>query len=53
MTPAQAVVFLEDTMAAAGKLDPVLVDLYVDFLRTQNVVVPEDRGFEFKVKQAR
>lgn len=48
MTPSQAVVFLEDTMAAQGKLDPVLVDLYVDYLRAQCVEVPSDRGFLHK-----
>jgi hypothetical protein len=37
-------------MAAAGKLDPVLVDLYIDFLRSQGVTVPEDRGFDHKIK---
>jgi hypothetical protein len=52
MTSSEAVVFLEDTMACAGKLDPVLVDLYIDFLRTQGVALPEDRGFDHKVKLA-
>ena len=49
MSPSQAVVFLEETMVAEGKLDPVLVDLYVDFLRVQGVEVPDDRGFTFKI----
>jgi len=48
MTPTEAVIFLEDTMVAEGKLDPVLVDLYIDFLRTQAIDVPADRGFQFK-----
>lgn len=48
MTPAQAVVFLEDTMVAQGKLDPVLVDLYIDYLRAQCLDVPVDRGFHYK-----
>ena len=50
MTPAEAVAFLEDTMVAAGKLDPLLVDLYVDDLRLRGVEVPADRGYEFKTK---
>jgi len=48
MTPAQAVVFLEETMVAQGKLDPVLVDLYTDYLRAQGQEVPADRGFSYK-----
>ncbi len=52
MTPSQAAVFLEDTMAAQGKLDPVLVDLYIDFLRTQGKEVPADRGFAVKAARA-
>lgn len=52
MSPALAVVFLEDTMAAQGKLDPVLVDLYIDFLRTQKRDVPDDRGFLFKTRHS-
>jgi hypothetical protein len=50
MTSAQAAVFLEDTMAAGGKLDPVLVDLYIDFLRTQGVEVPDDRGLRHRIR---
>lgn len=50
MTPAQAVVFLEETMAAQGRLDPVLVDLYTDYLRSAGVEVPADRGFSHKLK---
>lgn len=50
MTPAQAVVFLEETMAAQGRLDPVLVDLYVDYLRSAGVEVPGDRGFAHRLK---
>ncbi len=50
MTPAQAVVFLEETMAASGKLDPLLVDLYIDELRLRGVDVPPDRGYAFKTK---
>ena len=45
----EAAAFLEDTMAASGKLDPVLVDLYIDFLRTQGVEVPASRGFRQKL----
>lgn len=52
MTPAQAAVFLEDTMAAQGKLDPVLVDLYIDFLREQGKEMPADRGFAAKSARA-
>jgi len=52
MSSSEAAVFLEDTMAAEGKLDPVLVDLYIDFLRTQSVDVPGDRGFQYKTKSA-
>jgi hypothetical protein len=37
-------------MVAAGKLDPLLVDLYVDDLRLRGVEVPADRGYEFKTK---
>lgn len=51
MSSSEAAVFLDDTMAAGGKLDPVLVDLYIDFLRTQGVTVPEDRGFAHKVRR--
>jgi len=50
MAPAQAVAFLEDTLAATGRLDPVLVDLYIDFLRSQGVTVPADRGLAYKLK---
>jgi len=52
MTSSEAVIFLEDTMAESGKLDPVLVDLYVDFLRTQGVDVPDNRGFAWKITSA-
>ena len=52
MSSSEAAVFLEDTMAGAGKLDPVLVDLYIDFLRTQGVTVPENRGFAWKIASA-
>ena len=49
-SPAEAVVFLEERMAAVHKLDPFLVDLYIDYLRTNGVDVPDDRGFQFKFK---
>ncbi len=49
MTSTEAVIFLEDTMVAEGKLDPVLVDLYIDFLRSQGIEVPRERGFQFKL----
>lgn len=52
MTPTQAVVFLEDTMVAQGKLDPVLVDLYIDFLRAQKKEVPTDRGLAHKLARS-
>lgn len=48
MSTVDAVCFLEDIMVADGKLDPVLVDLYIDFLRTLHVPVPEGRGFQAK-----
>jgi len=50
MSSSEAVVFLEETMAAQGKLDPLLVDLYIDYLRDQGVEVPAGRGFAAKVK---
>jgi hypothetical protein len=50
LTPTQAVEFLEDTMAAQGKLDPVLVDLFIDYLRSQGLEIPEGRGLAFKAK---
>jgi response regulator RpfG family c-di-GMP phosphodiesterase len=52
MTPAEAVVFLEEKMAAQRKLDPVLVDLFVDYLRANGIDVPDDRGFQHKFKTA-
>jgi hypothetical protein len=52
MTPAGAAAFLEETMAGQGKLDPVLVDLYIDFLRSRGLDIPEDRGFAAKVRSA-
>ncbi len=48
MSPTEAVAFLEDTMVASNKLDPVLVDLYIDFLRKQGVELPDNRGFDYK-----
>lgn len=51
MSPADAVVFLEETLAAQGKLDPVLVDLYIDFLRDQGAEVPTDRGLAYKARR--
>jgi len=50
MTSTEAAVFLEDNMVKAGKLDPVLVDLYIDYLRTRGTEVPDDRGFNVKTK---
>lgn len=51
MTPAEATVFLDEKMAGQGKADPILVDLYIDFLRSQAIEVPADRGFAFKAHQ--
>ena len=50
LSPAQAAAFLEDAMASEGRLDPVLVDVYIDFLRTQGLEMPADRGFTYKLK---
>jgi hypothetical protein len=52
MSPAEAAAFLDDTMAAQGKLDSVLVDLYIDFLRDRGLDIPADRGFGAKARGA-
>ena len=52
MSSTEAVIFLEDNMVTSGKLDPVLVDLYIDYLRIRGTEVPGDRGFGFKTHRA-
>ncbi|MEI8093630.1 MAG: HD domain-containing protein [Spirochaetales bacterium] len=52
LSSAEAVVFLEETMAAKQKLDPVLVDLFIDYLRSNGVDVPDNRGFLYKLRTA-
>lgn len=46
MTPSETLIFMRDRPLASGRLDPVLFDLFADFIRTQNPAIPSNIGFE-------
>lgn len=53
MDPAQAIAFMTEKPLAAGKIDPVLFDLFVDYLKSTGVDLPEDCGLNFKISRRR
>jgi HD-GYP domain-containing protein (c-di-GMP phosphodiesterase class II) len=48
MSPLEAVKFIEEKQVGAGKLDPILFDLFVDFLREKGQGDFEKLGFSYK-----
>jgi response regulator RpfG family c-di-GMP phosphodiesterase len=48
MNPAEACRFLQDKMVQGGKIDPVVFDIFVDFLRANGQDVPPELGFAWK-----
>lgn len=46
LTPSETLVFMRDRPLASGRLDPVLFDLFADFIRVQNPGIPADFGFD-------
>lgn len=54
LSSVEALVFMYQKIVFSGRLDPIIFDLFVDFLREQNVEVPETLGFSVKyVKRSR
>lgn len=50
MSPEEAIAFMEEKPVASGKLDPVLFDIFIDFLHEQKAPIPEDTGLMFKIR---
>lgn len=51
MTPTEAIQFMTNQALAAGKIDPMLFDIFIDFLMDTGIEVPEEAGFFFKFRQ--
>ena len=51
MTPAEAIQFMHDKPLATGKIDPVLFDIFIDFLLESGIDLSEEQGFFFKFRQ--
>ncbi len=52
MTPTEALVFMIEKPVAWGMLDPVLFDIFVDFIRMQHSEIPEHMGLSWKLSRA-
>jgi hypothetical protein len=50
MTPNEAVAFMFDKPMSAGKIDPVLFSLFVDFLHSTKLDVDLTYGMDYKIK---
>ena len=48
MSPTEAVTFILDKQVSSGKLDPILVDIFIDFLRESGQELPAELGFTHK-----
>lgn len=48
LAPLDALQFMEGQFVAKGKVDPVLFDLFIDYLRTLGVDLPPDKGLSAK-----
>jgi len=46
LTPAQAVGLMKEQFQALHKIDPILFDLFIDFLKEMGVELPEDVGLQ-------
>ncbi len=53
MSASEAVIFIIDKQVNSGKLDPILVDIFIDFLRASGQKVPDDQGFNYKYQNRR
>jgi response regulator RpfG family c-di-GMP phosphodiesterase len=53
MSAGEAVAFMQEKIVDGGKLDPILFDLFVDFLREKDQIVPEGMGFAQKFANRR
>ncbi len=49
MTPLEALEFLRDRPVAHGRLDPVLFDIFVDFISEREGDIPERMGLAWKI----
>lgn len=48
LTPVEALTLMYGKSVISGKLDPIIFDLFVDFLREQEIFVPQNLGFSVK-----
>lgn len=52
MNPTEALVFMNEKPLAKGMIDPILFDIFVDFIRTVNPEIPETMGLMRKISRA-
>ena len=50
MNPAQAIQFMADKPLAEGKIDPVIFDIFIDFLKQSGIDLPDNIGIQHKFK---